>query len=708
MVLKDLTAPVERGVVWADDAEREYWLLDNLRRDSGAGDTQWDKILRELRNRLNWRLLGWAVVRGPEDVARTALGLAVNGSPWDARGWARPAVAKFGLDALPAVLNAVTNSTAVADNAELVLPFACSEVAPLVADWNARLKSVRPVAQTWLRRHPGVAARALVPAALGKAGKARQAAETALRFLAGEGFEAEVRAAAAGYGADAESGIAGLLAVDPLLAALPKAMPELPTWAEPSVLPQLLLTGRELALPPDATRTVVRMLSVSRPDALYPGLATVKELCDADSLAAFAWGLFENWQGADHPAKQAFGFDVLRWFGDDDTVRRLSVLIRAWPGQGGHARAVTGLDVLAAIGGDTALIHLHGISQKAKFKGLKDAARARMTAIADDLRLTPEQLADRLVPVLGLDEDGALELDYGPRRFTVFFDEQLKPGVVDQAGKRLRTLPKPNAKDDAELAPAAYQRFAGLKKDVRTLAVDQIVRLERAMVDRRRWTKAEFEDYLVGHPLLRHVVRRLVWADFRTSSAATAFRVAEDLSLADVDDEAYTLPDDAVIGVAHPVDLAEDLPRWSELFLDYVILQPFDQLGRTVFALTPEEAAATTLERFDGQKVLSGRILSMERRGWHRSDPADAGWQGHLLRELSDGRRLVVDLDPGFSVGWVNPADLQQFKAVWVGEPRNGHHGYWNIRHRSGTPFSVLDPVTASEVLRDLTEVTAP
>src|SRR6185369_16203815 len=148
---------------------------------------------------------------------------------------------------------------------------------------------------------------------------------------------------------------------------------------------------------------------------------------------------------------------------------------------GGHARAVTGVGVLAAIGTDVALMHLHGIAQRAKFKGLKTAAQQKMDEVAAGLGLDAEQLADRLVPDFGLAADGSLRLDYGPRQFLVGFDEQLRPFVADADGKRLKALPKPGARDDAELAPAAYKQFAALKKDVRTVAADQIRRLERAM-----------------------------------------------------------------------------------------------------------------------------------------------------------------------------------------------------------------------------------
>ena len=705
IVVKDLVAPTIAEVVWLDDQEREDWRADTLG-IAHREDEDWGKRLAKALGKRNAYQLMVIVVRGPEKQARRALRNLTDGYFYDALEWCTTATARFGLDAFPAAMDAVRNNPL--ENAPLLMPFACSEIAPLVAEWNQRTKTLRAPAQAWMRRHPALTARTLIPAALGKAGRTRQAAEAALRFLVNAGFRDDVLAEAAAYGTEAEAGVVQLLAQDPLVAGLPKTMPEVPSWAEAECLPQMSVAGRKQALPPEAVRNVVRMFMISTPEDPYPGLETVKELCDTRSLADFAWGLFENWQTADYPAKQSFAMDALRWFGGDEAVRRLSPLIRVWPGDGGHARAVAGLDVLTAIGGDTALLHLYGISQKGKFRGLKENAQQRVEAIAKELRLTRDQLGDRLVPDLGLDGSGSMELDYGPRRFRVFFDEQLKPGVTDESGKRLKALPKPGAKDDGVLAPAAYQRFSGLKKDVRTLAADQITRLEMAMVARRRWTKADFEEYFVGHPLLRHLVRRLVWSDYRPDGTGVraTFRVAEDDSYADVHDDPLTLPDDALIGVAHPVDLGDAQPAWSELFADYEILQPFRQLGRPVLTLTSEEAADRVLTRFAGVRTPAGKVLGLERRGWKRSDPADAGWQGYLLRDLPDGRTAVVELKPGFGVGWAADAEDQELTVLWIGGSSHGYTGYWR-RGDGGEPLSTLDPVTVSEILNDLSEVTA-
>jgi hypothetical protein len=173
--------------------------------------------------------------------------------------------------------------------------------------------------------------------------------------------------------------------------------------------------------------------------------------------------------------------------GGDEVARKLTPLIRVWPGESLQARAVSGLDILARIGTDLALMHLNGVAQKVKFKGLQEKAREKMDEIAQNRGLTADELADRLVPDLDLDPDGSRTLDFGTRQFRVSFDEALKPVVVDGSGKTLSDLPKPNKSDDATKAKEADAIWKTLKKDVKAIAQNQIVRLELAMCSQRRW-----------------------------------------------------------------------------------------------------------------------------------------------------------------------------------------------------------------------------
>ncbi|MGW5637578.1 DUF4132 domain-containing protein, partial [Streptomyces sp. NPDC003832] len=151
------------------------------------------------------------------------------------------------------------------------------------------------------------------------------------------------------------------------------------------------------------------------------------------------------------------------------------------------------------------------------------------------------------------------------------------------------------------------------------------------------------------------------------------------------------------------LDLGGELEAWSELFAGEGIVQPFPQLGRAVHALTAEEAAGHRLARFEGAVVPVGRLLGLTRRGWERGKPQDAGVERWFHRRIDEGRHLVVDLDPGITVGAVDMLGDQTFQAVSLNTTPDD---YWRSGDRGRLSFAGLDPVTASELLADLTEVT--
>ncbi|MFI0481300.1 DUF4132 domain-containing protein [Actinomadura sp. 9N215] len=654
-VIGGLAAPGGGAVRWAD-GERETWS----------------------RNSPHWP---------DQDAARNIADYRAGrlGHWWSHRVVA----ARYELDAVPLLLDAARS--APAEHGEILLPFLTPRIAALMADWAFRLKSMRPLAHAWFARHGTAAAVQLIPAALGPAGKARQAAQVALLHIARTEGDAAVEDAARTYGQEAAAAVAALLEAD-VFDLVPVRAPKIGDWADPALLPQVLLSGRDRALPEAATRTLLATLALLPPGGGRPEVSGVLDACDTASLAAFSWALFERWEAAGHPAKDGWALTQLGLLGGDDAARRLTPLIRAWPGQSRHQNAAAGLDVLAEIGTDVALTHLHGISQKLRFKALRDQAREKIHQIAGVLGLSRDELADRIVPGLGLDDAGTLVLDYGPRRFTVGFDELLKPYVLDGDGKARASLPRPGAKDDPDLAPAAYKRFAALRKDVRAVAAGQVLRLETAMIERRTWTAPDFRRLLASHPLLRHIVRRLVWTTGETARDGTArdgatFRVAEDGTFADADDDAYTLPDTATVRLAHPLDPPGALAAWARVFADYEIAQPFPQLDRPVHALTARERDTGNLDRFEGTKVPLGRLLGLERRGWEHETPADAGIVDGMSRDLPGGGTATLRFEPAVAIGDRDPA-AEVAISVWISDA------------------AALDAITASELLAELTAAT--
>ncbi|MET9952515.1 DUF4132 domain-containing protein [Streptomyces sp. NPDC006339] len=701
-VVEGLVPPAVSRVAWLP-GERDAWAATESWVTGWQPYEPMEKIVDQLRKgRLqDWHTLG-VFTYGPAEVVRPLL------ADWEGLDYSfngasviQPMIAAHETAALPPAVRMATRQPT--HMASALLPFLDTEVARLMADWLHRLKTAGRTARAWFVRHGAEAAGLLVPDAVGAPGAARTAAEGALRVIASAHGADSVRGAAKEYGEEAAEAVEALLSTDPLVTALPARMPKPVAWAEPRVLPRLRLRAGGAALPASAVAHVLTMLAVSRPGAPYPGVAQVRELCTPESLAEFAWALFEEWRIVGMPPKEAWALHALGWFGDDDTVRSLTPVIRAWPGEGAHHRAVDGLDVLAAIGTDTALTHLHGISQRVKFKALKQRAQEKIAEVAAELGLTGEQLADRLVPDLGLDADGSTVVDYGTRRFTVGFDEQLRPFVRDAAGSRLKDLPKPGARDETELATAERKRFLALKKDVRTIAADQVRRLESAMVEGRSWTGAEFRRLFVEHPLVWHLARRLVWRA-EHEGRVTAFRIAEDRTYADVEDETVTVADEATVRLPHPLHLADALDGWAELLADYEIVQPFPQLGRPVFPMpTEEETAGARLTRFEGVTVPVGRLLGLQKRGWERGEPQDAGVERWFSRRLGPERYLVIELDPGIAVGMIDEFPEQKLDTIWLDKQPGDH---WASRSYP-LRFTDLDPVIVSELLADLTELTS-
>lgn len=616
---------------------------------------------------------------------------------------------RFGARALPGLLRQIEADPI--GMLEFVKDVDASEIAPHAARALLKLKKARAPAMQWLRKHRDTAVMRLIPDAVGKKGAARDAAEHALRWLAAakEDGRAAIEAIAAQYAKQdplATSAVAEVLDRNPL-DRYPARIAKLPDWFKPASFARPMLKQGG-ALSDEAMTALAEMISFSVPDGVYAGIDIVKQEVTSESLANFAWDLFSGWLAEGAPSKDGWALRALGWIGNDESARRLTRLIRKWPGEAAHARAVTGLDVLADIGTDVALMNLNGIAEKLKFKGLQEKAREKIAALAEARDLTPEELADRLAPDLDLDERGGLDLIFGERRFRAGFDEYLKPWVKDETGRRLKDLPKPNKSDDETLSGEAVKQWAALKKDARAVASLQITRLENMLSTSRRAAPEVFWLFFASHPLIRHLTQRLVWGVYEDSDPRTApttiFRVADDLSITDANDNPLDLDFSAdangLIGLVHPLHLpAGGLDAWGALFGDYEIAQPFPQLGREIHELTDAEKRTAEIVRFEGIKVESPRLRGMSGRGWNLGAPQDGGGISWLERQVRflDGttRDAMLYFSDGIFTGGGDWEDkLQTLGKLSLEQP----YGMTKTEHR----FGELDPVTASEMLRGL------
>ncbi|MDO5692956.1 MAG: DUF4132 domain-containing protein [Pseudomonadota bacterium] len=579
-----------------------------------------------------------------------------------------------------------------------------------IVDWDGlalwlsergmRLRTMRANAVHWLLRHPDTTARALIPEALSPDPKRHAHARFHLYLLARHGHSPAIRAQAVRYGQAVQDTVEHLLNTPPENL-LPAQLPKLPAWLNIPRLPRLRLVGSDHAVPLSHMADALMPLMLSKGGAAYAGLDVLQAAVTPDSLARVLLDLFEQWVDNDMPAKDRWIFELQGRLGDDGNARALAPRIREWRSHLDRVRTYEGLEMLAQIGSDASLMLLTAFTEQKRYTDLQTHAARALRRIADERGLSIDELADRTVPTLGLDERARLLLDFGPRQFTASLDAQLQPQVHDAEGARLKDLPKPGAKDSATLAKAASADWREFKKNAKLVASTQTTRLENAMCAQRRWLAADFMALFVQHPVLRTLCQRLVWAAFDAQGQlAGSFRVSEDLSLIDTNSDAYALPNGARVGLPHPLELPEgQRNRWGAHLADFELTQPFEQVARATHALAEDEASLNALPRYAGRKLSTGSLVGLEARGWKR-EVGDGGTIYSLHKALDATHQAALHFEPGWFVGAAAPTDEQQhITGVHLSRTTSAPAG--------GKPLPPpawrdLPAIAISEMLRDL------
>jgi uncharacterized protein YjbI with pentapeptide repeats len=485
-------------------------------------------------------------------------------------------------------------------------------------------------------------------------------------------------------------------------------------WLEVQDLPPLVVQSQRLN--DEQMLACLDALSSSTLDNPHPLVAKLKVNCTTASRESFIWRLFELWVAAGAPTKEKWAMLSLGLLGTDGTVLKLAPLIRVWPGESQHARAVLGLDCLRVIGTDTALMQINGIAQKVKFQALKKRAQECMEAIARNLQLTAEQLEDRVIPDCGLDSSGQRIFDFGARQFRFALGPDFKPFVRDSKGKLLSSLPKPNAKDDLELAIAATADWKLMKKQIGEVVKIQSLRLEQAMIGERRWPWAEFNTLLAQHSFMTHLVQRLVWGGYDANGQMIkTFRVAEDQTFADALDASLNPQNFDTVGILHPLTLSPKIKAaWGQALSEYEIIPPFPQIDREIYTLQPEELNAKDITRFKDIQIPAAKLVrTLEGLGWQRGRTDQGEIQVHCKYfPKADVTAVVGEYENVFhggDIGGTEAIDGCCFvSGQYLPEDYPRDRQWVNAREPARLPLGEIDPLLMSEVLRELTAIANP
>lgn len=405
-------------------------------------------------------------------------------------------------------------------------------------------------------------------------------------------------------------------------------------WAYETPFSPVRTKGGEQATEEYLQALLLCYSSMTKPGVSNDAALLAQEL-EPQELAVYAGELFDKWMSAGAEAKKRWVLYAASIHGGSDIVQRLHRQIQEWPQNARGAIAADAVQALALSPQPQALLIVDGIARKFKFKQVKTAAGQALEFAASQLGLTREQLEDKIVPSLGFDEHMERRFDYGSRSFTVTITPALEVEVFDESGKKLKNMPAPGAKDDAEQAAAAYAEFKEMKKQMKATVTSQKQRLELALSSERLWTVSAWQELFVRNPIMHQFAIGLIWGVYEEHKLTQSFRYMEDGSFNTEDEEEFTPPESGQIGLVHPIELTrESLEAWRQQLEDYEITQPIEQLGRTVYYITPEEQKSKSLERFGGMVLndlsLGGKLTAL---GWYRGSVQDGGGFDTYYRE---------------------------------------------------------------------------
>lgn len=418
--------------------------------------------------------------------------------------------------------------------------------------------------------------------------------------------------------------------------------------------------------------------------------------------------LFDRFMEQGAEAKKKWVLYAASIHGGNLMVKKLYRQIQEWPANARGAMACEAVNALALSPVSEALLKVDGIASKFKFRQVKAAAAKALEFAAGQLGITREELSDRIVPDLGFNERMERVFDYGARSFTVSITPELEIQVRDQEGRKLKNMPTPGKRDEEDKAARAYEEFKAMKKQLKTVAASQKQRLELALSSGRMWKKEDWVELFTKKPVMHPFAIGLIWGIYKEETLTGSFRYMEDGSFNTVDEEELELPEDAVIGLIHPIELSkEERDAWKEQLEDYEIIQPVEQLDRTVYLISEEEVGQKAVERFEGVILNDLSLIGkMQSLGWYTGSVQDAGCFYTFYRE--DGK-LGAELHfSGTYIGGQNEeVTIEDVRFYPAGTIERGSYVYDEADDKKALLLEQVPPRYFSEIILQLSKVTA-
>lgn len=412
-----------------------------------------------------------------------------------------------------------------------------------------------------------------------------------------------------------------------------------------NILSNILLKDKQNKAPLKIVQYVFMEYIALKEPSILKDCNKIAEFFDIDSFRNALDNIYTNWLNNKADTKLKNILIPYCIFQPEDKLLKLKTQIEEWSLNARGALAAHAVYAIALNASKFALVLVDTMSVKVKNNQVKNAAKDALKKTAKALEISEDELIDKIIPDLDFDKKGMRELHYGgeaDRVFKLQIKNDFTIEVTDSNDKVLKSLPAPNSKDDKETADASKKELTLIKKNIKMITSNQITRLNKVLLNGRKWSYKTFTELFVENPIMNIFALKLIWGVYdEKNNLIESFRYMEDGSFNTFDEEEYIFEDSLKnkknITLVHPIELDDDkLSKWKTQLSDYEISQPINQLDLLFEEVKEEHIKNNKIISFEDQEITAGEIMSMANKmSFERSrDIEDGG--SYTYYELKD------------------------------------------------------------------------
>lgn len=324
----------------------------------------------------------------------------------------------------------------------------------------------------------------------------------------------------------------------------------------------------------EKTAQVVLHLAATAMQDLPPLALALLAQIPANSRTALERALIAQWIAAECDPKFNWVFKLVSTVTDDQLAEQLTEAVFAW-GKTKPQRAIIAIEHLMTMDIACTTTRANKIIACKTFKSsVRLAARSAFSRAQKRAIISLEQ-QDEFTPDFGLLK--GITLTVGNNSYNLLLQGDLTLLIQDINGKLSKTLPATRDSLLKNTWELACEHISILTSSIKNFRKQQIVRLTSAFIAGKYWPCERWQLLFVAHPLMRIICHSLVWQSIEDGRS---FRIAEDFSLLDVQDNNIKLAAQTHVRLWHPVHAtAEETLQWQAHLSDYKLDAIIDQVG---------------------------------------------------------------------------------------------------------------------------------